>query len=105
MLLRRRTHLAKYEEALKRYNIPFVVIQGTGFHSAREVILLRQLLRVLANPRDTLALYGVLRSPLCGFCEEEILEIAFAQDGDDFWERYTFSALSGTDKAGWIKEA
>ena len=32
LLLRKRTHLKKYEEAFRRHNIPFVAVKGTGFY-------------------------------------------------------------------------
>lgn len=103
ILLRRRTHLARYEAALRRYNIPFVVVQGTGFHSSPEVVLLRQLVRLLANPADDFALYGVLRSALCGLSEPEILEIAFAKEGYGLWDKLCRSSLESAKKAvAWI---
>ncbi|MBN2380405.1 UvrD-helicase domain-containing protein [candidate division WOR-3 bacterium] len=105
LLLRRRTHLDKYEEALRRQNIPFVVVQGTGFHSSPEVVLLRQLVRVLPNPRETTALYWILRSPLCGLSEEQILRIACSEEGTDFWERFRKYSASGADPGtSWLED-
>ncbi|MBD3286454.1 AAA family ATPase, partial [candidate division WOR-3 bacterium] len=99
VLLRRRTHLEEYERAFQNHRIPFVVVQGTGFHSSPEIILLRQLVRTLANPKDTTALYGVLKSALCGFSEDEICKITFTNEGGDFWERFVNSPISKQARA------
>jgi len=106
ILLRRRTHLARYEEALRRRRIPFVVVQGTGFHASPEVVLLRQLVRVLANPGENTPLYGVLRSPLCGLSESELLELAFADEGASLWDKLCSASLARAEQtAAWLKEA
>lgn len=91
ILLRHRTHLARYEQALRDRGIPFVVVQGTGFHSSREVVLLRQLVRFLSNPADDSSLYGILRSPLGGLDDAGILRIAFEEPGEDLWEKLASS--------------
>lgn len=93
ILLRRRTHLDSYEMALRNYGIPFVVVQGTGFHSSPEVILLRQLIRFLSNPEDDSSLYGILRSPLGGLKEPQILEIAFSSKEASLWEKLGSSII------------
>lgn len=102
VLLRRRTHLSRYEEALRRRGIPFVVVRGTGFHASAEVILLRQLVRFLANPAEDCALYGVLRSPLCALSEAEILKIAFSSKGTSLWEKL-ISMKKGS--LAWLRQA
>lgn len=104
ILLRRRTHLFRYEEAFRRRGIPFVVVRGTGFHASPEVVLLRQLIRFLANPNEDTALYGILRSPLCVLSEAEILEIAFLEKGDSLWEK-VFSLKQLRRSAIWLKKA
>ncbi len=86
ILIRARTHLASYEEALRKCRIPFVVVGGTGFYSTPESVLLRQLVRFLANQSDSLSLYGIMRSPLLGITEDEILEVAF-REGANLWAK------------------
>lgn len=80
ILLRRRTHLDRYQRALDARDIPYSVISGTGFYDAPEVQTLINLLRVLANPTDEVSLYGVLRSPLFGFTDDRLAPLA-ATDG------------------------
>ncbi len=62
-----------FERALDRLNIPFLVSGGRSFLEARETRDLMALLAALVNPLDEIALIGVLRSPLMGWSDEEIL--------------------------------
>jgi len=92
ILLRRRTHLFRYEEAFRRRGIPFVVVRGTGFHASPEVVLLRQLVRFLANTADDTALYGLLRSPLCKLTEPQILEAVMSSKQGNLWDKIRSSS-------------
>lgn len=62
------------EPALREFGIPYTVAGGRTFFEEREVLDLLHLLRVIANPPDSLALAGVLRSPLVGLNDEQILD-------------------------------
>jgi ATP-dependent helicase/nuclease subunit A len=75
ILLRTRTHLQAYEEALRRFGIPFVTLGGVGFYRAQEVQDVICLLRFLADPRDDLALATVLRSPLGNLSDRTLLRV------------------------------
>ncbi len=66
ILLRKRTHLAVYEEILRRHGIPFIVAKGIGFYDEPEVACLRELLFFLIDPHDDHSLFCLLRSPLFG---------------------------------------
>ena len=66
ILLRKRTHLTVYEEALRRHGIPFIVVKGIGFYDEPEVAFLRELLFFLVDPYDDHSLFCLLRSPLFG---------------------------------------
>lgn len=76
ILLRRRTHLDRYQRALDEQGIPYTVVSGVGFYDAPEVQTLTNLLRVLADPDDAVSLYGVLRSPLFGFTDDRLAPLA-----------------------------
>jgi exodeoxyribonuclease-5 len=69
------TELWRYEEALERRGIPVATQAGKGFFRRQEVQDLIALTRVLADRRDTLALGALLRGPLVGLSEEELLDI------------------------------
>jgi ATP-dependent helicase/nuclease subunit A len=90
VLLRSRTHLKKYERALKDAGIPYTVASGLGFYETPEVTALVSLLRALADPDDERALYGTLRSPLFGFTDDTLARLK--ADGDPLWD-----ALANTD--------
>ena len=71
------TDLWRYEEALERNGIPVASQAGKRFFQRQEVQDLVALTRALADRRDTLALGALLRGPLVGFTEEELLDIAW----------------------------
>ncbi|MDL0123499.1 UvrD-helicase domain-containing protein, partial [Halobacterium salinarum] len=90
ILLRRRTHLDRYQRALDAHDLPYSVISGVGFYDTPEVQALTNLLRVLADPDDDVSLYGVLRSPLFGFTDRRLASLATG-------ERSIWEALQATD--------
>jgi len=67
--------LWRYEEALERHGVPVATQAGKGLFRRQEVQDLIALTRVLADQRDTLALGALLRGPLVGLTEEELLDI------------------------------
>ena len=70
--------LWRYEEALERFGIPVATQAGKGLFRRQEIKDLIALTRVLADERDTLALGALLRGPLVGLTEEELLDIIWA---------------------------
>jgi exodeoxyribonuclease-5 len=70
--------LWRYEEALERRGIPVATQAGKGLFRRQEIQDLIALTRVLADRRDTLALGALLRGPLVGLTEEELLDITWA---------------------------
>ena len=69
--------LWRYEEALERRGIPVATQAGKGLFRRQEIQDLIAVTRVLANRRDTLALGALLRGPLVGLAEEELLDIVW----------------------------
>lgn len=69
------TELWRYEEALERLGVPVATQAGKGLFRRQEVQDLIAITRVLADRRDTLALGALLRGPLVGLTEEDILDI------------------------------
>lgn len=72
------TDMWRYEEALERHGIPVATQAGKGLFRRQEIQDLIALTRVLADRRDTLALGALLRGPLVGLTEEELLDIIWA---------------------------
>ena len=70
--------LWRYEEALERHGIPVATQAGKGLFRRQEIQDLIALTRVLADRRDTLALGALLRGPLVGLTDEELLDIIWA---------------------------
>ncbi|MDX2180086.1 MAG: ATP-dependent helicase [Bryobacteraceae bacterium] len=62
-----------FERAFLDAGIPYIVTGGKTFFERQEIADLLNYLRVLANPRDEIALFGVLRSPFFGWSDAEIL--------------------------------
>ena len=75
-LMRSLTQVQTYLEPLRRRGIGYVVEGERDFYSAQEVVDAVNLLRTLADPHDRVALVGVLRSPLGGHDDVEILALS-----------------------------
>ena len=72
------SELWRYEEALEQHGIPVATQAGKGLYRRQEIQDLIAVTRVLADQRDTLALGALLRGPLVGLTEEELLDIVWA---------------------------
>ena len=72
------SELWRYEEALEQRGIPVATQAGKGLYRRQEIQDLIALTRVLADQRDRLALGALLRGPLVGLSEEELLDIVWA---------------------------
>lgn len=81
ILLRKRTHLKRYEEALRQFNIPFAVVKGIGFYQEPEVAMLRAFVYFLSNPKDDYSLYVLMESPLFSVDKGTIIK-AMNSEGD-----------------------
>ncbi len=80
ILLRRRTHLDRYQRALDARDVPYSVISGVGFYDTPEVQALTNLLRVLADPTNYLPMSGALRPPLFGFTDQRLATVAAGEE-------------------------
>lgn len=72
ILFRASTRNHIYEEALKKYGIPFYNFGGKGFFEQREILDLINALKAISNPYDTIATIGFLRSPMIGLSDNTI---------------------------------
>ena len=75
VLVRNTEVFTEFTSAFDEAGIPYVINRGRGFYDAREVNDLTQFLRVIANPRDEVALAAVLRSPLVQVSDEALLRL------------------------------
>jgi ATP-dependent exoDNAse (exonuclease V) beta subunit len=85
VLMRATTGLDVYAQALEEQGIATLAAVG-GFWSHQQVRDLVAYLRVLANPRDELALYGALASPLAGLSPDGLALLARAGRGGRGWD-------------------
>lgn len=73
ILFRSFNRVAQFEAVFKSAGLPYVTLAGKGYFDRQEVWDMLNLLRVLHNPADDLALASVLRSPMFGFSDDELL--------------------------------
>jgi CRISPR-associated exonuclease Cas4 len=71
----RRTQLWRYERALEEKGLPVASQAGKNLYRRQESQDFVALVRALADSRDTLALGAILRGPLVGLTERELLDI------------------------------
>ena len=91
LLVKKRAHLAAYEKALREMGVPFVSDKRGGLLESLEVSDLIALLNFLITPGDDLALAQVLKSPVGGATDEDL--IALAEGEGSWWCR--LQALQG----------
>ncbi|MBQ4082518.1 MAG: UvrD-helicase domain-containing protein [Clostridia bacterium] len=72
ILLRFRTHMAEYADALRRRGIPVWTDAAQNLMEVPAVSRVCSLLRVIQNPHDDIALLAVLLSPIFGFSPDEL---------------------------------
>ncbi|MFM8467198.1 MAG: UvrD-helicase domain-containing protein [Oxalobacteraceae bacterium] len=86
ILVRSRTHLADMERGLREAGVPFVSSRSGGLLEALEVSDLMALLRWLTVSADDHALAQVLKSPMVGARDEDLIWLASAGEGS-WWQR------------------
>jgi len=75
VLVRNSEVLSGFTRAFDDLGIPYLVNRGKGFYETREVVDLIELLRVVVNPRDEIAMAAVLRSPFVEVSDEALLRL------------------------------
>jgi ATP-dependent helicase/nuclease subunit A len=76
VLFRAMSNAHLYEEALRNAGVPYVLVGGRGFFRCQEVIDVINLLTVIVDPWDEIALLGFLRGPFAGLNDESVFLIA-----------------------------
>jgi len=72
ILLRELVNAGVYEDALRRYGIPYHIIAGYGFFETMEARDLLTFLQLVAEPDDEVAWFAWLRSPMVGVSDETL---------------------------------
>ncbi len=99
LLVRRRTHLADYERALRDAGIPFVSDRRGGLLATLEADDLTALLGFLCAPFADLKLAHALRAPIFGCSDDDLIELAMTP-GASWWQRLQALASAAPASAG-----
>ncbi|MFZ6772862.1 UvrD-helicase domain-containing protein [Undibacterium sp. SXout7W] len=91
LLVKRRTHLSAYEKALREAGIPFVSSRRGGLLEALEILDLIALLNFLITPGDHRSLAHVLKSPLMGCTDDDLIYLAQRSE-TAWWKRLQATA-------------
>ena len=83
VLVRRRTHLKIYEQALRAQHIPYLTSRRGGLLDTLEASDIQALLTFLMTPFADLQLAHVLRSPIFSCSDEELMAIVGASPARD----------------------
>lgn len=103
LLVRRRTHLAAYENALRELGIPFVSSRRGGLLEALEVADLIALLGFLMTPGDNRALAHVLKSPIFSATDDDLITLAQRSEAS-WWKRLQATALSSSASSSVVAQ-
>lgn len=89
----------EFRKVLEEEGIPVYITSKTGYFSATEVQELLSFLRVLDNPTQDIPLYGVMKSVLGGFTEEEIALVRCRDKKCSLWENVRFYGELGEEES------
>jgi len=81
LLFRGMSDVPIYEEAFKRYNIPYRVTSSRTFYKREEIGWLLNVLHAVEHPTDPVAVWGAVRSPLFGCSDREVYEFVVTGRG------------------------
>ncbi len=114
ILVRRRTHLEIYERALRHAQIPYIGSRQGGLLDTLEAADMTALLQFLVLPFADIHLATVLRSPIFGASDSDLLVLTGA-NGENLWQRLCELVRTGPASAdltraqqllsGWMKDA
>lgn len=81
LLLGKMSNVDVYADALRSRGFEVVIAGGSGFWSSDEAVLVSDILGVLADPHDTMSLYGLLASGLVPIGVDDMAELVAGEDG------------------------
>ncbi len=85
VLVRRRSFMPAVEHALRAHGIPYLSDRSGGLLATLEASDLIALLRFLAVPFSDLDLAHVLRTPIFGFSDDDLIALAIHRDDTAIW--------------------
>ena len=75
ILCRASTSFGAYESALDEAGVPYLTVAGRGFYDRPEIRDLLNMLQAVSEPADDLALAGLLRSPVVGYSDFDLVQL------------------------------
>jgi ATP-dependent helicase/nuclease subunit A len=75
VLFRAMTQSHIYERELRRRNIPYYTVRGSGFYGCQEIRDLLNALKVVESDNAEVSLAGFLRSPMVGLSDETLYQL------------------------------
>ena len=103
LLVKKRTHVGAYEQALREADIPYVGAERGTLLDSIEISDMLALLEWLITPFNNLALATILRSPLFACSDEDL--IALASLGKGNWYPRLQDLAATTQASGELKRA
>lgn len=86
ILLRKTTNIASiYEKEISNLGYPVFSDIGTNYFESMEIQIIINLLKVIDNPDNDIALVTILRSPIWNFTDNELLEIKMKKRNESFY--------------------
>jgi DNA helicase II / ATP-dependent DNA helicase PcrA len=101
ILYRTNAQSRKFEEHLRRFNLPYRIFGGLSFYARKEVKDFVAYLRIAVNPADEEALRRIINYPTRGISDatiDKISQIA-SESNRPMWECLLNPALDVTDRA------
>ncbi|MCK9202453.1 MAG: UvrD-helicase domain-containing protein [Gallionella sp.] len=87
VLVRRRTHLKVYEQALRSRHIPYLTSRRGGLLDTLEALDIQALLTFLITPFADLQLAHALRTPIFSCSDDDLMSLAQEEEGGSWWLR------------------
>ena len=104
LLVKKRAHLAAYERALRAAGIPFVSDKRGGLLESLEVSDLIALLTFLITPGDNLALAHILKCPVFGAADADLLLLSQRSE-PTWWLRLQATAIETSSPSSLARAA
>ena len=87
ILLRKTTNIASiYEKEILSLGYPVFSDIGTNYFESMEIQIIINLLKIIDNPDNDIALVSILRSPIWEFTDNELLEIKMMKRNESFYK-------------------
>ncbi|HEY8365415.1 MAG TPA: helicase-exonuclease AddAB subunit AddA [Haloplasmataceae bacterium] len=98
ILARTKHEQSTYYDVFKKYNIPFLASELTGYFDSIEVLTVTSILKVIDNPLQDIPLVATLRSPIFNINEKELIEIKVNSKEDYFYHKVIEYLKSGKNE-------